>query len=206
LRKEGEKIKKRLSLNPLSAEGEEGGRAEQRPGESNSPGKVITNVIMMKYYLFIYCMKRSLIQFCLLLGILCIIKLKSTPDIKPNYLKNIDGSAFVGSWDWKQKGKSLEFGIDIKQVADSLTGQLCGITLNGKRIDCATDDDRSFSVPLPTQNSFICTFTSAYSMEQGTASITLDGQNLIWKIIKAPNGEYYFPKIARLTKTKAKHH
>jgi len=152
-------------------------------------------------------MKRSLIQFCLLLGILCIIKLKSTPDIKPNRLKTIYGSAFVGSWDWKEKGKWLEFGIDIKQVADTLKGQLCGITLNGNRVDCAAEDaDRSFSVPLPKQNSFICTFTSAYSMEQGTASITFDGQSLIWKIIKAPNGEYYFPKLARLTKIRAKHH
>jgi len=114
--------------------------------------------------------------------------------------KRIDNppSPFVGEWNWEKNSATKDFSLTIKQSGGKLIGTYCYTLNSGDKVDCAGDATISFSVPLPSGNSFVAAFASTHSQTKGLVQITFDGTYLIWTITKEPTGEYYSPMSAKL--------
>jgi hypothetical protein len=105
---------------------------------------------------------------------------------------------------WSSVSDTISLDLTLSQNGDSITGYHCSVTANANRIDCSTDGN-VFGITLRGTikgNSINVTFMSTYSMKTGEAVITKKGKYLIWKITKAPDGEFYIPMEATLIKKK----
>jgi len=112
---------------------------------------------------------------------------------------NPELSNFQGTWVDKEE-KDLSFSLDLRQDGDTLTGYHCGMTKDGKRIDCSLEGEDFTIVGTAKGNIARVKFTSAYSGQIGMAKITHNGENLLWEITAFPNGIYYLPDSVTLTK------
>ncbi len=110
---------------------------------------------------------------------------------------------FQGVWDMEETG-GLTFGLELYQKGETLSGYHCGMTSDASRIDCslAAEDDASITGSI-SGNVAKIRFTSAYSGQIGMAKLTLRDDSLLWEITAYPNGVYYLPDQAVLTKTVA---
>ncbi len=106
---------------------------------------------------------------------------------------------FQGSWVDKTEGE-LSFSLDLQQEGTTLTGYHCGMTKDASRIDCSLEGEDFTIVGTIKGNTAKVKFTSAYSGQIGMAKITHDGEHLFWEITAFPNGTYYLPDRATLTK------
>lgn len=108
---------------------------------------------------------------------------------------------FVGNWDM-QESAELAFGLELQQDGNNLFGHHCGMTLDASRIDCSLAGEDEPTIVGAIKGSVAkVKFTSAYSGQIGMAKLTLQDGSLLWEIIAYPNGVYYLPDQAVLTKT-----
>jgi hypothetical protein len=108
---------------------------------------------------------------------------------------------FTGKWDM-QDNAGLAFGLELQQNGDTLTGHHCGMTSDASRIDCSlAGEDEPTIVGSIKDTVAKVRFTSAYSGQIGMAKLTLLDGSLLWEITAYPNGVYYLPDQAVLTKT-----
>lgn len=112
---------------------------------------------------------------------------------------NPEVADFQGSWVDREE-KELSFSLDLRQDGTILTGYHCGMTKDAKRIDCSLEGDDFTIVGTITDNIAKVKFTSAYSGQIGMAKMTHNGESLLWEITAFPNGLYYLPDRAILTK------
>lgn len=108
---------------------------------------------------------------------------------------------FQGVWNMEDTG-GLAFGLELYQDGETLSGHLCGMTTNASRIDCSLAGEDEISITGSIRGNVAkVRFTSAYSGQVGMAKLTLQEDSLLWEITAYPNGEYYLPDQAVLTKT-----
>lgn len=86
------------------------------------------------------------------------------------------------------------FSIELKfEDNDKVNGELCSIIQYGNKIDCPI----LFSSTL-IDNKIKVHFDSTFGGINGLAVITIQGNNLSWDLINAPEGEHYLVKKALL--------
>ena len=91
------------------------------------------------------------------------------------------------------------FSIELKfEDNDKVNGEVCSIIQYGKKIDCPI----LFSSTL-SDNKIEVHFNSTFGGINGLAVITIQGNNLSWDLINAPEGEYYLVKKALLLPEKS---
>ncbi|PWG81390.1 hypothetical protein [Pararcticibacter amylolyticus] len=105
-------------------------------------------------------------------------------------------------WRWRSEDKSREFTVKIlKLTDDSLIAQYCAVYNNGGKLDCDFDGDANIRAAFDKdENAYTGNFKSFFNSGYGACSIKWTNDNLIWKIIKAPAGEYYAPDQCVLEK------
>jgi len=108
---------------------------------------------------------------------------------------------FRGNWDMEETG-GLAFGLELQQEGNTVFGHHCGMLSDASRIDCslAGEDDPTITGSI-AGNVAKVRFTSAYSGQIGMAKLTRQDESLLWEITAYPNGVYYLPDQAVLTKT-----
>lgn len=101
------------------------------------------------------------------------------------------------------------FRLELEQNKGILRGKHCSRWDNDNRIDCITEfdsDKDKYSITGKTnggaaQIMFTPAYISSYSPQQTLrGSIKLVGGKLYWKIDEKPDGEFYVPMEATLTK------
>lgn len=107
---------------------------------------------------------------------------------------------FQGSWS-DESGRELFFSLELFQDGTILTGYHCGTTQNASRVDCSMEGEDLTIAGTVTGQTANVKFTSAYSGQIGMAKLTREGDTLVWEITAFPNGEYYLPDNATLTRT-----
>ena len=107
---------------------------------------------------------------------------------------------FTGEWDWNSAPSTRTFSIKLKQKGNRLYGQYCAVAQNGNKIDCDDEEDINIVGYIDnTGKSSIVKFSSFFDAKNGKAKISINGENLFWRIIKNPEGgEFYAPKDAIL--------
>ena len=86
------------------------------------------------------------------------------------------------------------FSIELKfEDNDKVNGEVCSIIQYGNKNDCPI----LFSSTL-IDNKIKVHFDSTFGGINGLAVITIQGNNLSWDLIHAPEGEYYLVKKALL--------
>lgn len=104
-----------------------------------------------------------------------------------------------GDWVWEKNDDRREFSIEIYKNDTLLYGKHCYILNSGDKMDCSvTDEDISFRTEYTNTSTIIVEINSFYLGEKGRAEIKLIGENLYWKLLKEPKGEYYLPMEAIL--------
>lgn len=104
-----------------------------------------------------------------------------------------------GSWQWEKNDDRHDFSVVIYLKDGFISGTHCYILDSGKKMDCATDSKEvSFKVINPKTDSIILSIRSYYSGKSGDVKLENRNGKLYWKLIRAPKGEYYFPKEAIL--------
>ena len=94
------------------------------------------------------------------------------------------------------------FSIQLKiDTNNKVEGELCSIVNYGNKIDC----------PIPfvsklINNEIEVHFDSTFGGKNGVAILRLQEKNLIWDLIRVPNGEYYFTNKAKLLPENIKKH
>ncbi len=113
-----------------------------------------------------------------------------------------EAADFHGDWS-AGEDTELSFGLDLRQDGASIIGYHCGTTKDASRIDCSIVGDETTIEGSATENRAEVRFTSAYSGAVGTARLTLQaGDTLLWEITEFPDGEFYLPAKAILTRSK----
>lgn len=110
---------------------------------------------------------------------------------------------YSGTWEWRNNNDSSSFEIELIQDGGIVAGTHCGVFNNGDKLDCELFD-KSIVGKL-SGDSVIITFISAFCMKKGTAVLkkpVSGSSEIVWKIIKEPEGEYYLPLEAILEKQK----
>ncbi len=113
-----------------------------------------------------------------------------------------EAADFQGDW-VAGEDTELSFSLDLRVDGEKLSGYHCGTTENAARIDCGIEGDDMTIAGSVAENRAEVQFTSAYSGEAGRARLTLRADDtLLWEITSFPDGEYYLPEKAVLTRSK----
>lgn len=107
-------------------------------------------------------------------------------------------SNFQGKWDWVESDDNHGFTLELFVKGNKIEGYHNAFFQGGNRIDGGSSGDNTLNGTV-SGNVAEVTFISTYCGEcsKGTAKITLNGNKLEWKIIKAPEGgEYWIPQLA----------
>jgi hypothetical protein len=107
---------------------------------------------------------------------------------------------FDGEWEWNNDPSTMAFSIDLKQHGDKLQGQYCAVAQNGNKTDCGDEKNPNINgIVYGSGKLAIIGFSSFFGAKNGKATLEISDGNLIWRIIKTPNGgEFYAPKDATL--------
>ncbi|MFZ4545060.1 MAG: hypothetical protein ACOYOA_13480 [Saprospiraceae bacterium] len=117
--------------------------------------------------------------------------------------KQNNAKPYVGQWAWEKSNDDNSFSIHIYQKGDSLIGTYCGSQEKGSKMDCAIDStDVAFWFKKTNDQSVEFTFLSYKEDDKGRASLTIDGENLIWKTLQAPSTEHYAWDVAVMKRAK----
>ena len=101
------------------------------------------------------------------------------------------------SLDGHWEDASQNFSLDLKQNWKTLYGHHTTVAQNGNKIDTL---DVSIDGNLQGKVATV-KFKSSFTDSTGTAEITyVDVNTIHWKIITPPDGEFYFPAEATLTR------
>lgn len=106
----------------------------------------------------------------------------------------------TGRWEWDNNNEHQSFSIIITQVSNMLKLQVCAISNDGARVDCVAGDDFSSVIPITRNYNVIAKVKSAYTGNTCIVRLTFKKDKLLWKIVKAPKGDCYFPKNAIMKK------
>lgn len=135
-------------------------------------------------------------------------KVSDSAEIKKVYSKkDTNGSVqdslvrYQGSWYWKSKDSSSTFKLVLLLKADTVYGKYCAAYDFGNRMDCDFDTTNFNLRGTLYQDSVIVKFNSFYGAENGIAFIEKEGDSLLWKILKYPQGgDCYAPQEAVMYK------
>ncbi|WP_414450772.1 hypothetical protein AB4851_17015 [Burkholderia sp. 22PA0099] len=116
-----------------------------------------------------------------------------------------DTTSLAGKW------KSVDYLIDgggdgpwfsmsFKRKGRDITGAYCYIAQSGNRIDCDPGGDSNVGGRVSAdRRSAIVDFYSFFGATGGRAEIKLDGEYLVWRVLKLPEGgDYYVPLNAKM--------
>jgi hypothetical protein len=110
---------------------------------------------------------------------------------------------FTGSWETGQ-AKDRSFSLDLAQTGNRISGYHTAIALKGRRIDAVLPEDGEPSIKGSVNGiQARVQFRSGYSDATGTATITLQGKMLVWRIISSTPG-HFLPDRATLYRQKTK--
>lgn len=114
----------------------------------------------------------------------------------------ISKAGFTGKWGTSTK--TSDFELTLKQTGSTITGSHVSVMQNGNRLDAGADEKGvTITGVINKAELATVTFTSGYTNKTGTATIKLiAGNKLEWNIVKEPQGEYYIPKHAILSREK----
>ena len=108
---------------------------------------------------------------------------------------------FSGEWDFE--GTDTDFSLTIIQNGTTISGTHCSVLYGGKKIDCSIDesDPPSVTGTASDDDSVIVIFKSTVADKVGQATIKrISATQITWNITQEPEGEYFIPKSATLTK------
>ena len=105
---------------------------------------------------------------------------------------------WCGQWEWEKNRDSMSFSLTIKPKGELLVMQVCSVSGNGARIDCASGDAVSSVFRLSKLRSVVLKVRSAYTGKNCVVRLKYKGNRLIWIIHKAHTNDCYFPKVAVL--------
>ena len=114
---------------------------------------------------------------------------------------NYDTTDFSGEWDFE--GTDTDFSLTIIQNGTAISGTHCSVLYGGKKIDCSIDesDPPSVTGTASDDDSVIVIFKSTVADKVGQATIKrISATQITWNITQEPEGEYFIPKSATLTK------
>ncbi|NTX26554.1 hypothetical protein HT746_05280 [Burkholderia pyrrocinia] len=110
--------------------------------------------------------------------------------------------SFSGVWAFREsvarEGKPYStFVVRIdKEKAGNISGPYCFITRNGSRIDCGPDGERNVSGRIEYgKNKAHVDFYSFFGAMGGAAEIKVNGDRLLWNVVKQPEGGGYYGPI-----------
>lgn len=110
-------------------------------------------------------------------------------------------SSFEGEWIWKKNSENMMFFLRIKKKNEIYCGYYCAVALEGKKIDCyESDETPSFKFEDKGKKAITIKFKTHHSDSKTILKIKLKNNNLLWRIIKKPQGEYFFPLKAEMIK------
>jgi len=103
---------------------------------------------------------------------------------------------------WHVDTATSSFDLFLTQMGKTLSGSHCSVQQKGGKIDCGLDEtDISIAGTVKDTALITVTFTSFFANMKGTATIKkIDAKTIEWKIVKQPQGEFYIPLKAILTK------
>lgn len=109
----------------------------------------------------------------------------------------------TGYWSWESDDGSNAFDLELFIENGELKGRHCSFFYDGLKIDCI-DDSSPCSVILTQASTGIYegTIQSGFSLSSGRIQISYDSNSakMFFKVLQAPDGEYYFPKECFLTR------
>lgn len=121
-----------------------------------------------------------------------------TPDQKI-YTVRIDIAQYKATFslDGHWEDAATGFSLNLYQEWKHIYGSHTAVAQNGNKIDSLdVSIDGSLQGTVATVR-----FQSSFTPDAGVAQITyVDGNTIVWKIITPPDGEYYLPAEARLTR------
>jgi len=107
---------------------------------------------------------------------------------------------FTGGWYGEILYENKEtpastFELQLTQHGEKITGRYCFITQYGNRIDCINTNEVNINGLAKSEFISFVTFNSTFGGRGGKARLTIDGDNLKWKMLTPPtHGDYYVPK------------
>jgi hypothetical protein len=107
-----------------------------------------------------------------------------------------DLKSILGKWTWQSEDKSQQFTIDfIKFSNDSVYAKYCAVYNNGAKLDCDFDETIiNIRGIVENEKKLKVKFNSFFHAKNGSAEIIItDSKELKWKVVDAPNGEFYAP-------------
>ncbi|QXE07346.1 hypothetical protein BJG93_36390 (plasmid) [Paraburkholderia sprentiae WSM5005] len=119
------------------------------------------------------------------------------------YAENL--SEISGSWTATENpfGKAEPmsvFDLKLHIIAGVVRGQYCYVTQYGNKIDCDPSDNENISGFISGSKARV-TFFSFFGGTNGVAEITMAGGRLTWRVVKSPDGEFYGPLRATLSRS-----
>lgn len=116
--------------------------------------------------------------------------------VEKNEQKKYDLKSILGKWTWQSEDKSQQFTIDfIKFSNDSVYAKYCAVYNNGAKLDCDFDETTiNIRGTVENEKKIKVKFNSFFNAKNGLAEIVITDDNQVkWKIINAPKGEFYAP-------------
>jgi len=116
-----------------------------------------------------------------------------------------DLKSILGKWTWQSEDKSQQFTIDfIKFSNDSIYAKYCAVYNNGAKLDCDFDEAIiNIRGIVENEKKLKVKFNSFFHAKNGSAEIIItDNRELRWKVVDAPNGEFYAPNECILKQKK----
>ncbi|HUS00806.1 MAG TPA: hypothetical protein VMY77_03725 [Chitinophagaceae bacterium] len=104
---------------------------------------------------------------------------------------------------WECSSTASQFTLYLSQNGTTLSGSHCSVFQNGEKIDCRIDPtDLSIqATDVGTSNTVTVNFKSYFKNLSGKATLKKISETQIeWTITEKPQGEYYIPNTATLTK------
>lgn len=84
--------------------------------------------------------------------------------------------------------------LSIKQHGQKISGTYCYVTQNGARIDCPDDNTENLHGEVNDESASV-SFDSSFGGKNGKAELKLNGDKLLWTLVKAPQkGQFYAPE------------
>ncbi|HAG15946.1 MAG TPA: hypothetical protein DCG69_05395 [Bacteroidales bacterium] len=103
----------------------------------------------------------------------------------------------TGNWYWKSETGSNSLELEFFLENGELKGRHCGSFYDGLKIDCV-DGPSSCSIILAQVKIGLYegTIQSGFSLSSGRIQLTYNpvSNNILFKVLQVPAGEYYFPK------------
>ncbi len=108
---------------------------------------------------------------------------------------------FSGNWHFE--GVQTDFSLSLTQQSTAITGRHCSILYSGTKIDCSVDDSDPATITgtASEADSVNLIFKTTVSDNPGQATIKrISATQIKWTITKEPEGEFFIPSNAILTK------